>query len=125
MYTTNVPSGPVIMQPGASAIEVSISAAFLEVQGTAVAVEAPLMAAGLDSVAGTEFSNKLSQELSTELSQTVLFDYPSISAVSSFIAETATDPLMFEQDIKYVMPVVAPTSVIPTEPSPESIASFS
>lgn len=37
----------------------AISASLLEVQGTIIAPETPLMAAGLDSVAATEFANTL------------------------------------------------------------------
>ena len=33
----------------------------LEIQGTIAAVDTPLMSAGLDSIAATEFANKLSK----------------------------------------------------------------
>ena len=48
----------------------------------------PLMAAGLDSIAATEFSRRLAEQFDTELPQTVLFDHPTIGAMASFIAAT-------------------------------------
>lgn len=44
------------------------------------------MAAGLDAIAATEFSNTLAKRFDVELPQTVLFDHPTIGAVASFIA---------------------------------------
>ena len=63
--------------------------AVLEVHGTAVAGDAPLMSAGLDSIAATELANVLAERLGTELPQTVLFDHPTIGAVASFAAATS------------------------------------
>jgi acyl carrier protein len=51
-------------------------------------MDMPLMAAGLDSIAATEFSRRLAEQFDTELPQTVLFDHPTIGAMASFIAAT-------------------------------------
>ena len=67
----------------------TISMAVLEVQGTTIAVDTPLMSAGLDSIAATELANVLAERLDTELPQTVLFDHPTIGAVASFAATTS------------------------------------
>ena len=67
----------------------TISMAVLEVQGTTIAVDTPLMSAGLDSSAATELANVLAERLDTELPQTVLFDHPTIGAVASFAATTS------------------------------------
>ena len=40
------------------------------------------MDAGLDSISGTELSNKISAHLSTELSPTLLFDHPSLRSIA-------------------------------------------
>jgi len=48
------------------------------------------MAAGLDSVAATEFANALSDRFSNhELSPTLFFDHPTIQAVARLIAGAA------------------------------------
>ena len=52
-----------------------------------MAADAPLMSAGLDSIAGTEFTNTLAQKFEMELPPTLLFDYPTIESMAGFIAE--------------------------------------
>lgn len=63
----------------------TISASLLEVQGTTLEMDTPLMAAGLDSIVATEFARTLAEQFDTELPQTVLFDHPTIGSISSFI----------------------------------------
>lgn len=48
----------------------------------------PLMASGLDSLGAVELRNALQAQLppGTELPPTLMFDYPSIDAISSYIA---------------------------------------
>lgn len=53
-----------------------------EVFGTAIAADAALMAAGLDSIGATELSTRLSSRLETELPQTLLFDHPSLRSIA-------------------------------------------
>ena len=48
-------------------IRETILAVVLDVQGTAVAVETPLMSAGLDSISATELGNVLAERFDTEL----------------------------------------------------------
>ena len=50
------------------------------------------MAAGLDSIAATDFGSTLTDRFNVELSQTVLFDHPTIAAVASFVVTTALLP---------------------------------
>lgn len=45
----------------ASSVAETISAALLDVLGTAIATNSPLMAAGLDSMAATEFTSTLTE----------------------------------------------------------------
>ena len=53
--------------------------------GTAVEMNAPLMSAGLDSLAMVEFVNGLQRESGLELSPTTLFDHPTLDSISSFL----------------------------------------
>lgn len=68
----------------------AISAVFLEIQGTVAAVDASLVTAGMDSIAMTELATMLAKQVDTELPQTLLFDYPTIGAVASFVATTTS-----------------------------------
>lgn len=63
-----------------------VSAVVLAVQGTIVAVDRPLVSAGLDSIAATELANALAKRIGTTLPSTLLFDHPTISAAASFVA---------------------------------------
>ena len=56
-----------------------------EVVGTFVSADIPLMEAGLDSLGMSELQRVLSEECSTELAATLLFDHPSIRGVFSVL----------------------------------------
>ena len=58
--------------------------------GTVAAVDASLVTAGMDSIAMTELATMLAKQVDTELPQTLLFDYPTIGAVASFVATTTS-----------------------------------
>lgn len=72
-----------------SAAVAAISDTFLRVQGTTVAMDTPLMAAGLDSIATAEMASVLAQQFHVDLPQTALFDHPTSGAVASFIVVSA------------------------------------
>ena len=55
--------------------------------GTAIETNAPLMSAGLDSIAAVEFVNVLQRESGLELSATTLFDHPTLDSISSFLLD--------------------------------------
>ncbi|CAK9054933.1 unnamed protein product [Durusdinium trenchii] len=58
-----------------------------EVTGSVVAAQEPLMEAGMDSLSAVEFRNRLSNELpGIKLPNTLIFDYPTVSAISMFAA---------------------------------------
>ena len=54
--------------------------------GKAVDSTAPLMAAGLDSLAAVELRNAVSSKFGVNLPATLAFDYPTLEALSTFIA---------------------------------------
>ena len=68
-----------------SAVIETTSAAVLEVLGTKVKVDTPLMSAGLDSIAVTDLVNVLSKRFEIELPPTLLFDHPTIDSVATHI----------------------------------------
>ena len=72
------------MQNGLAVIETT-SAAVLEVLGTKVTVDTPLMSAGLDSIAVIDLVNVLSKRFEIELPPTLLFDHPTIGSVATHI----------------------------------------
>jgi acyl carrier protein len=55
------------------------------VLGGAVSEDEPLMAAGLDSLGAVELRNSLESSLGLQLPSTLMFDYPSIAAISDFV----------------------------------------
>ena len=60
--------------------------------GTIVEATAPLMSAGLDSIATTAFVSTLANRLSVELAPTALFDHPTLESIASFVSnEVAGD----------------------------------
>ena len=60
--------------------------------GQAVASDASLMEAGLDSLSQVELRNSLSQLFEIELSATFTFDYPNIAAMAKYISEMIGEP---------------------------------
>lgn len=57
----------------------------MQVVGSAVGDDEPLMSAGLDSLGSVEFANVLSQKLGMQMPGTLVFDYPSVSSVTDYL----------------------------------------
>ena len=53
--------------------------------GTSIALDTPLMEAGLDSIGAVELRNAVSSFLGVDLPATVTFDYPSLQALAGYI----------------------------------------
>ena len=70
--------------------------------GTTVSMEQPLMEAGLDSLGAVELRNTISNQFSIELPATVMFDYPSISALAGYIIN--------QVQVTHSAPTLDPTS---------------
>ena len=58
-----------------------------ELLGTVAPMDAPLMGAGLDSIAAVDLVSTLSQRLGMELEPTALFDYPTIPRLDKYLDE--------------------------------------
>lgn len=71
-------------------VESKISTVVRTLTGEHVSAETPLMEAGLDSQAAGELVNALEIEFpGTEVPATVVFDYPTVSALASYIADVS------------------------------------
>ena len=68
------------------------------VLGVSPAVDAPLMAAGLDSLGMVEVRNALQNRLGLHLPSTLLFDHPSVDAMSAFISQKLAAELPVTQN---------------------------
>ena len=72
--------------PAKDDIAQSILAVARSVLGNEVALNQPLMEAGLDSLGSVELRNQLSSRFSVELPATVTFDYPTAAAMAGLIS---------------------------------------
>lgn len=70
-----------------------------ELLGTVVPNDAPLMDAGLDSIAAVDLRSTLSQRLGTELEPTALFDYPTIGSLIKYLDEQMEPATTQEADL--------------------------
>lgn len=68
-----------------SGTSTAVVASVSDFLGTGVALDAPLMSVGLDSIGATELVRTLGDRLQVELPTTLFFDHPSISAVVEFV----------------------------------------
>ena len=87
----------------------TVQAVALEIVGTNIDMNAPLMSAGLDSLSAVEFTNTLGTRFSMDLSPTVLYDHPTLDSLASFLsselasnAATETAPRKEEQLVAQV-----------------------
>jgi len=65
----------------------TVRVAAQETLGLEVDMNAPLMSAGIDSLQASEFVNVLSERLGTEISETDLFDHPTLNSIATYATE--------------------------------------
>ena len=65
-------------------IEEDVQNAVYSILGSHVPVDSPLVAAGIDSLGAVELRNSLESVLGVALPGTLVFDYPSISAIVTY-----------------------------------------
>eukprot|EP00775_Hariotina_reticulata_P014515 gene14515-14642_t len=85
--TTLQPSGVQLQQPimSVEAVKSLVQVAVQEVLGSAVGDDQPLMAAGLDSLGTVELRNALESRLGLRLPPTLIFDFPTVVALTEFV----------------------------------------
>jgi 3-oxoacyl-(acyl-carrier-protein) synthase/acyl carrier protein len=69
----------------ASDIQAKIAGCVRSILGTDVAIDEPLVDAGLDSLSAVELNDTISSAVGMELPSTMMFDYPSVGAMSDFV----------------------------------------
>ena len=67
-------------------VAAEVAAAARSILGADVGANEPLVAAGLDSLSSVELRNSLEGKLGLELPSTLVFDYPTVNAISQFIS---------------------------------------
>lgn len=77
---------PAPRRPDKEQIQSEVAAIVSKQIGFDIAVKAPLMEAGLDSLGAIELRTALNSSFGLELPATAIFDHPSIAALASFIA---------------------------------------
>jgi acyl carrier protein len=77
--------GALKLTPSMTAVKAAVAGVVNSLVGSTVGDEDPLLAAGLDSLGAVEFKNSLSQTLGLELPSTLVFDYPTVSAISRYV----------------------------------------
>ena len=87
-----LPSISAAVQPASQArnqeeVLQSVMSAVESILGFQVPPAAPLMAAGLDSLASVELTNALQAKLGMQLPPTLVFDYPTIQAMVEFVCK--------------------------------------
>ena len=67
-------------------VQAAVQAAVRSILGAEVGASEPLMAAGLDSLGAVELYSSLQQRLGVQLPSTLVFDYPTVAALTEFLS---------------------------------------
>ena len=78
-----------------------VASAVQSILGTEVAPMQPLMAAGLDSLSSIELTNTLQSSLNMQLPSTLIFDYPTVQAITDYILQDSNAAAQSSPAIPY------------------------
>ena len=84
-----------------------IETAVASILGGTVLSDQPLMAAGLDSLGAVELRNSLESRLGIQLPSTLVFDYPTVDAISEFVASFAIEDEEIAQVDSAIIPLIS------------------
>ena len=73
-------------------IEAQVMAVVHKMLGPLISADQPLMEAGLDSLGAVELRTSLQATFALDLPATLTFDFPSVTAISKYIATQALPP---------------------------------
>ena len=93
----------------------------MQVIGTLVDPQVPLMQAGLTSLGALKFGRSLQNQLSLDVPATLVFDHPSLLSVATLIAGTLTVPaaVVNEDEILHSLGDIV-TGVVGTAVNPDT-----
>ncbi len=85
---SSLPAASATAAAAVDAVEVqaAVQAAVRSILGADVGASEPLMAAGLDSLGAVELHSSLQQRLGVQLPSTLVFDYPTVAALTEFLS---------------------------------------
>ncbi|KAK9815594.1 hypothetical protein WJX72_006498 [[Myrmecia] bisecta] len=90
-------------------LQVNVQDAVENAIGAPIALDEPLMAAGLDSLGATELQQALQEVLGVELPATLVFDYPTVEAIVAFAQDKLRGASALEVYAGSASPLVALT----------------
>ena len=105
-----------------------VQAALQSIVGESIGTEEPLMSAGLDSLGSVEFANVLSRQFGMQMPGTLVFDYPTVNAISAYLydklAAIAPAPSAASSAVATVtqVPVSSPVPLPAVQQQPRSTA---
>ena len=80
------------------AIAAAVAAAVIAVLGFDPGPNAPLVGAGIDSLGAVELRNEIGRRAGCELPGTLVYDYPTSTAIAAYLADRLAPALVAEED---------------------------
>lgn len=90
-----------------AAIAGQVQTALQGILGDSISPDDPLMSAGLDSLGSVELANVLARSFSLQLPGTLIFDYPTVSAIAAYLHSRLKPLAPATQDARATEPVLS------------------